>query len=198
MIKLNKHFLKQSIALQKSAMDMNREKYACVYIEDVESNNKIERKYYCTDGHSLIFYREPINQKEFEGPVYFHFEKLPATKDSYYDVEINRENLTAKITTKEGKSVDVDYADTEHLFLDCFETVKGITSEKEIESFKDATEFILFNDEVIKVVKNFIGVGLYCSRPKVKNEFNQKNSPVFWHNTDNSMIAVAMPMKLEG
>ena len=66
---------------------------------------------------------------------------------------------------------------------------------EKIKSFQEADQFILFSDEVIKVVKDYMGIGLFCQKPLVQDHYRQSSSPVFWHNSDCSMVAIAMPMR---
>jgi len=192
MIKLNQHFLKQSIAVQKNARSMVRQQYACVFVEDIDTDDGPQRKYYCTDGHVLLFYRESIEEKQFNGPVSFSFDKLPKTRDDYYALELIEDRGLAEIVANERATIE--YNDTEHCRPDCMESIKKILCEKEIKDFSKATTFTLFSDKVIKIVKDYLGVGLYCTLPKVKWP-DSNTGPVFWHNSDYSMVAIAMPMR---
>ena len=195
MIKLNKHFLKSSIAVQKSAREMGRDDVAAIFVEDVKENGNMWRKYYCTDGVVLLFYKEKIEEIQIDGVAHFNFEKLPATKLIWYNIEIDNETQVASIETERGDFY-VGYGDKDHTFVDKFEQIKNILEEEKIDSFNDATEFIIFSDTVLKKVKDYIGIGFYTMRPSVRNENDQKSSEVFWHNPENTMIAVAMPMRL--
>lgn len=192
MIKLNQHFLKQSIAVQKNALSMVRQQYACVFVEDVDTDEGPQRKYYCTDGHVLLFCRERIEEKQFTKPVSFSFDKLPKTKCEYYAVELIADRGIAEIVSNDRTTIE--YNDPEHTREDCFESIKRILCEKEIKDFRQANMFTLFSDTVIKMVKDYLGVGLYCTLPKVKWP-DSNTGPVFWHNSDCSMVAIAMPMR---
>lgn len=197
MIKLDKHFLKQSIVLQQSAQKMARDLYSCVYIEDVDTSDGPQRKYYCTNGHVLLFYKEAIKEKQLAGPIALNFKKLPATRKLYYDFELDNEKVEATVMNDFGEpsDVEINYIDTKHLRMDGFETVKRVLFEEKIKSFQKADQFILFSDEVIKVVKDYMGIGLFCQKPSVQDHYRQSSSPVFWHNSDCSMVAIGMPLR---
>lgn len=188
---LNTNFLKSSVAIQKSAKGLCRDWLACVYIMDTDT----DRIYYCTDGHTLIYLKEPIEHKQLNGAIALSFEKFPKVKKDFVDVNLME---TGEALIHTGKdTVVVQYADNDHIYKEKFDSIQQLLNEKEIEKFSHPTEqFVCFDPELLQICYNFMGMSMYCTRPLSKDEQLQQMSPVLWANTDKSQCCLVMPMRL--
>lgn len=185
MITLNTHFLKCSESVQKAAKKMLYRSVDGVFIEETDT----ERKYYTTDGHLLLFYREKIEKKQIEKPIRIMFEKIPATKQDTCDFEIINDK-EATITNNKGKTI------VQYIYL---EDTKDLDEIKKIfereQNGHAATNFVLFSPLVLEVVSSYMDYDYY-TMPTITDDGTPSFCPVMWASPDGDKKAIAMPCRV--
>ena len=187
---LNSHFLRSSVAIQKSAKGMGRYWLECVYITDTDT----DRIYYATDGHVLIYLKEPIEHKQLDGTIALAFDKFPKTRRDAVDVNLMETGEAIVHTEKE--TVVLKYYDKDNVNKEKFESIQQILNGEKIKKFKEPVkEFVLFQPSVLKMCFDYMG-SCYSIRPLAEETGFQYRDPILWANSDKTQCCIVMPYRL--
>lgn len=165
---------------------MNRFWIKGVYVEDKGEN----RKYYATDGHIFLFFSEKIDEtdEKLEKPILLFYEKLPKSKNSDYYV-FSKVTDNIGVISINGDSCTVSIED---FYMERFEDIKKVLpGDRKLYPMKDYT---IFNDDIIKELKNFLGLERFLKRPYSLDTEAQHLGPSYW--VFENKIAIAMPMRI--